>query len=289
MRNAIKMLLGIKTRDEAYASISYAANRELILKYKDFICERKKYYDSLINMEQKRPDKVFVSWLQGFDAAPELVKVCVASMKRCFTDREIIMLSMDNCHKYAELPNDIVRKFKEGKIPPALFSDLLRLELLIRHGGTWMDATVLCTEGKYPREIMDCDLFVFQAITKGKNQLQGISNWFITACSNNKMLMVLRDVLIRYWRDYNCTVDYYIFHRFFCYIARMYPENVAAMPRKNRLLPLQLMKRMGDRYEQEWMEEIKGRTCFHKLNYRLDSKVIDDKGNFYNAIIENRC
>ena len=101
--------------------------------------------------------------------------------------------------------------------------------------------------------------------------------------------MVLRDVLIQYWRDYNCTVDYYIIHHFFCSIARLYPEYIAAMPRKNRLLPLQLMKRMGDKYDEKWMEELKGKTCFHKLNYRLGSKVIDDKDNFYNAIIENRC
>lgn len=285
-KNVLKMFLGLKTRDEAYAIIAQAANKKLQLRYRDFVCKRKAYYDSISNMKRARSNKVFVSWLQGFEGAPDLVKACVESMKRCLTDREIILLSLDNFHEYAELPNDIVEKFKEGKIPPASFSDLLRLELLIKYGGTWMDATILCTEGGYPQEIMDCDLFIYQTIVNGDNRLHGISNWFITSCSNNKLLMVLRDTLIRYWRDYDCTIDYYIFHHFFCSIARLYPDEIAAMPRKNRLLPLQLMKRMGDRYDSNWMKELKSRTCFHKLNYRLSSKVFNDTENFYHAIIE---
>ena len=287
IQNILKMLLGFKTKDEAYAAISYAANRKLQLKYKELVCERKVYYDSISNMKLGRSNKVFVSWLQGFEGAPELVKVCVESIKRYMTDREIILLSLDNYHKYAELPNDIVEKFKAGKIPPALFSDLLRLELLIKYGGTWMDATILCTGEDYPKEIIDCDLFVFQAIVRGDARLRGISNWFITACQNNRLLMVLRDVLIQYWRDYDCTIDYYIFHHFFYSIAMLYPDEIAAMPRKDRLVPLQLMKRMGDKYDENWMKELKGKTCFHKLNYRLSSEVLNDSGNFYHTIIKN--
>lgn len=57
-----------------------------------------------------------------------------------------------------------------------------------------------------------------------------ISNWFISACSNNEILMVLRDMLYAYWRDFNCTLDYYIFHLFFAIISKEYPEEIAAMP-----------------------------------------------------------
>ena len=32
-----------------------------------------------------------------------------------------------------------------GQITKTHLSDLLRLELLIRYGGTWIDATVFCT------------------------------------------------------------------------------------------------------------------------------------------------
>lgn len=42
-----------------------------------------------------------------------------------------------------KLPDYIVKKWEKGRIPADLFSDLLRLELLIRYGGTWIDSTVL--------------------------------------------------------------------------------------------------------------------------------------------------
>ena len=39
------------------------------------------------------------------------------------------------------------------------FSDLLRLELLIKYGGTWVDASVLITN--YTKESFNKDLFFF--------------------------------------------------------------------------------------------------------------------------------
>jgi len=44
-----------------------------------------------------------------------------------------------------ELPGYIVEKWEKGRIPAAMFSDLLRVELLIKYGGTWIDSTVFCT------------------------------------------------------------------------------------------------------------------------------------------------
>ena len=80
---------------------------------------------------------------------------------------------------------------------------------------------------------------------------------------------IYRDVLTEYWRDYDCTLDYYMFHDFFYEIAKLFPEEIAAMPRKNRLLPLMLLERNGVIPDEEWFEELKKRCCFHKLNYRL--------------------
>ena len=48
----------------------------------------------------------------------------------------------------------------------AAFTDMLRLELLCQYGGTWIDATVLCTGGEGINELLDPDLFVFQQIKK---------------------------------------------------------------------------------------------------------------------------
>ena len=289
MSEAVKIILGRTSRDEGYAEIRKAVNRKLQAKYADFIVKRKEAYDE---GRGKKNDgrcegddgrrKVWTCWLQGFDKAPVMVQTCQESMRRYIKDLEIIQLTYENYKDYVTLPEHIVRKYERGQIPPALFADLLRLEVLIQYGGTWMDSTMLCTNAglmskdSWLQEIMDCDLFLFQALRKGDPRFYGISNWFITARRGCRPLMVLRDVLAEYWRDYRVTLDYYMFHDFFFTIAQLYPEEVAAMPRRNRLGPLKLkhgkgyeMKTDGLRLKEEpWVQQLIERVCVHKLDYK---------------------
>lgn len=172
----------------------------------------------------------------------------------------------------------------------AHYTDMLRLELLIKYGGTWIDATVLCTETNTDRTnltgILDADLFLFQQLRKGETRFLGISNWFITSRADNWVLKVLRDMLFQYWRDYDCVVHYYMFHLFFGMIMEKYPEVAAKMPRQGNKMPHYLSRRMGDQYDDEWMQELKKRTCFHKLSYRLPDETLESKGTFYDIVIK---
>lgn len=281
MSEAVKLITGRISRDEAYAEIRRAVNRKLQAKYADFIVKRKEAYDDEKSKKEDGRKRVWTCWLQGFDHAPAMVQVCQESMRRYITDREIVQLTYENYKDYVTLPEHIVRKYERGQIPPALFADLLRLEVLIQYGGTWMDATMLCTEpgllakDSWLQEIMDCDLFMFQALRKGDPRFYGISNWFITARPGRRPLMVLRDVLTEYWRNYSVTLDYYMFHDFFFTIAQLYPEEIAAMPRRNRLGPLRLLQGKGYEMttdglrlkEEPWVRLLFERVCVHKLAY----------------------
>jgi hypothetical protein len=74
-------------------------------------------------------------------------------------------------------------------------------------------------------KFLDALLFVFQYTNEGSVSVS-ISNWFITACRNNEVLMVLREMLYAYWRDYDCVLDYYIFHLFFAMISKEYQNRL---------------------------------------------------------------
>lgn len=130
--------------DDAYVEMRRMANDHLQKKYAGLLLERKRYYEEH-HQEQIHFNRVWVCWLQGFEQAPELVSVCVASMRKYLKDREITLLSYDNYTEYAELPPHVVERYERGEMPAALFADLLRLEVLIRHGGTWMDASMWVT------------------------------------------------------------------------------------------------------------------------------------------------
>lgn len=272
---------------EAYGCIMEQVAVKLGQKYQPLLDEI--HYGNENDGEHSR--KIWVCWMQGMETAPELVKVCYASLHRYLKDREIILLTKENVHQYVTLPEDIERKRRDGIIPMAHYTDLIRLELLIKYGGTWIDATVFCTEPNTDStkltDMLDSDLFLFQQLKKDETRFLGISNWFITSCADNWVLKVLRDMLYQYWRDYDCVVHYYMFHLFFGMIMEKYPEVVAKIPKHGNKIPHYLSRRMGDRYDDEWMQELKKRTCFHKLNYRLSDEILVSKGTFYNVVIKH--
>lgn len=267
--------------------VIYPAIREkvcpmLVAKYKHIIKESKAKYESE-SLPHEHPKVVWWCWLQGEENAPEIVKACLNSLRRNLPqDYEIRVIDETSWTQWISLPDYIVEKRRKGHIPPALFSDLLRLELLIKYGGTWIDSTVLCTgvvskesgEGKEGKEsmcdlrLLEADLFFFQYTPPGSQRFGGISNWFISAHSNNKVLMTMRDVLMVYWRDYDCTLDYYIFHLFFEGMVKAYPEEVNSMPYAYSVDALQLMKHWHEEFDESKWIVLTSKSSFHKLSSR---------------------
>ena len=239
------------------------------------------------NANHEHPKVIWWCWLQGLDAAPAIVKACYNSLKQL--TGYLVVIDNKNWREYLELPEYIVRKWEKGRIPVALFSDLLRLELLIKYGGTWIDSTVLCTAVSSSKfqvsSFLEADLFLFQYTKEGSVPLS-ISNWFITACRNNEVLMVLREMLYAYWKDYDCALDYYFFHLFFAMISKEYPEQMAAMPHAQSQNSLVLLHHWGERFDQRKWDKLTSQVCFHKLSHRVEDSVKSDKDNYYNAIIK---
>lgn len=256
------------------------------------------------NEEQRT---IWWCWLQGIENAPEIVKACYNSLLREFKGSrvqevqkvaghardegyEIKVIDAKNWREYVEFPVYIVEKWERGRIPAAMFSDLLRVELLIKYGGTWIDSTVLCTGGSrfmvQGSKLMDAPLFVFQYTKEGSVPVS-ISNWFITACRNNEVLRVLREMLYAYWRDYDCVLDYYIFHLFFAMISKEYKEQILAMPFAQSQRSLVLLHHWGEKFDQRKWDRLTSEVCFHKLAFRVSDKVKNNKDNYYNYILEH--
>lgn len=269
---------------EAYPKLRSFVSPILREEYMPLLHELSEKYKD-VELEHKKNDVVWFCWLQGVVNAPDMVKLCYETQKRFIKDKTFVEISDSNYKQYVNLPGYIIEKYEKKIIPAPHFSDLLRLELLIEHGGTWIDSTVLCT-GDYPPEILDCELCFFQFFRKGSIHTNGISNWFISAYSNNKLLIILRDMLYRYWQDYDCVLNYHIFHLFFSMISELYPTEIAAMPRQNSYAALALGIRLKEDYDEEWQNRLKSVCSFHKLTYRITKTMVNNKNSFYNHIIE---
>ncbi len=258
-------------------------------KYAPMMVERKVYYQkqSLVHV---RSNKVWFCWLQGIEQAPVVIRTCYHSIMQNLADWDVRLIDETNWRNYVDLPDYIIKRWEKKQIPPAHFTDLIRLQLLIRYGGTWIDSTILCTgftpqNEQYTKSYLDADLFMFQYTRPGSIQWGGIGNWFITACTNNEVLMVLRDMLFAYWKDYDCIIDYYIFHLFFSMLREVFPKEIAAMPYGYCIPSLTLVHHWEEQFDKEKWEQFTSKVCFHKVTYLIKQSILNDKVNYYHYII----
>ena len=130
----------------AYPAITKRVDEILVRRYSHILKENKDRHqrsEAESRGEPAVPKIVWSAWLQGMDNAPELVKACLASQKKHMGGYEFRVLDLNSYRQWVELPEYVVKKYRNGQMPPAAFSDLIRLAVLKKYGGVWMDATVL--------------------------------------------------------------------------------------------------------------------------------------------------
>lgn len=179
---------------------------------------------------------------------------------------------------YVEFPDYILEKYKKGIISRTHLSDLLRLELLIKYGGTWIDSTTYCTS--YQKDFFDIPLFMYKDI-KRQNDTILADNWFITSEKNNPLLRTVRDLLYLYWKQHNYLVDYFIFHLFFTLaVKEKYFQNYVNIPGYSNTPALMLNYELLSKYRPERFEQLTKMSSFHKLTHKLDFSQKKEFSNY---------
>lgn len=235
------------------------------------------------SLPHARSRKVWVCWFQGMENAPQLVKRCYQSLQEHVTDQEIILITEQNMFDYAQFPDYILEKWKKGQISNAHMSDLLRLELLIRHGGTWVDATVLFTGdcSAYPC-MFDSDLFFFQMLPPGRGgHTHIISSWFLTACTNNHVLMAVQRMLYEYWKKNDVIADYFLFHDFIIIVLQQHPELWNKVHPMDTSLPSMVYYRYFEPYDEALWQHMCAMTPIHKLTFKVPADQAEIPDTFY--------
>ena len=98
--------------------------------------------------------------------------------------------------------------------------------------------------------------------------------------------MVLREMLYAYWKDYDCTLDYYMFHLFFSLIAKEYPKEIARMPYGYSPNSLVLLHHWGEKFDLKKWDKLTSQVSFHKLAFRVSENIKTDKENYFNYILK---
>ena len=258
--------------------------RKLKRKYRKILINDK----PIINDEKiiEKSNKIWICWFQGIENAPELVKACYNSVLKNYKDKEIIVLTEENYKKYVDMPEHIIKKWEKGYITFAHFSDILRIELLSKYGGLWLDSTIFTTKRSELVFNENIELFVFKQVDLDrKNSLSVVaSNWLIYANKNNNIINLTKKLLYYYWKDYNYAINYNIFHIFFKLATEVYKDEWKNVPTFNNISPHILQFELNDDFQEIRFNEIKNMSDFHKLNWRIKS---ENKNSFYNYIVNN--
>lgn len=242
------------------------------------------------DLPHKVSNKVWVCWFQGIHNAPELVKKCYQSLKDNLTDREIILITSDNMCDYVDFPDFILEKWNCGQITHTHMTDLLRLELLIKYGGMWIDSTVFCTSKRkdIPDYFFNSELFLYQILKPGRDgQAQPVSSWLISAKTNNKILLMARYLCYEYWKRNTNLVDYFLFHDFVVISLEYNEEEWNKIIPRDSAAPHCLLLRLFDEYNEEMWNAIKAQTPFHKLTYKFNDEATKKKKTYYTVLIKN--
>lgn len=237
-------------------------------------------------LERKNSKTVWFCWLQGIENAPFLVKKCYQSLNENLNGREIVVITSENYRDFVSFPQHIIRKLDQGVITKTHFSDLLRLELLISHGGTWVDATVFCSGRNIPEYMLDSELFLFQKLKPGLDGHSiSISSWFMTSYTNHPILLLTRELLYKYWETNNRMADYFLLHHFFQIAIETYPEEWEKVIPFCNSMPHILLLNLFKEYDDKWFGYVKQVTPFHKLSYKFEQGLTGIEQTFYKHIL----
>ena len=269
-------IIGLAERERCY--------RKLKRKYKKILTIDKSI--TIDKNKEEKSNKIWICWFQGIENAPELVKACYNSVVKNYNDKEIIVLTEENYKQYVDIPEYILKKWEKGYITFAHFSDILRIELLSKYGGLWLDSTIFTTKRSELVFNENIELFVFKQVDLDrKNPLSIVaSSWLMYSNKNNNIINLTKKLLHEYWKNYNHIINYNLIHLFFTLSTEVYKDEWNKVPTFNNISPHILQFELNDDFEEVRFNQIRGMSDFHKLNWRIKS---ENKNSYYNYIVDN--
>ena len=264
-------------------SSQYKLLNKLIANNKSNIDAIKKHIDGMYSQPANTVYRqVWICWWQGIENAPDIVKQCHRSVIKYLSDWKINIITKDNFNTYVTFPDYIVSKWENGIISNTHISDLLRLELLAKYGGLWLDATILVTSSSIPSSILNSDLFFYQTLKPGADGHPiPFSNWLIYSKPSQPILIMTLRMLYEFWKINDKIIDYYLFHYYLTIACREFPDMYERIPKYSNEPPHILLLSLFNTFDSSYWNDLKTMTCFHKLSYKLDRCDISEKDNTY--------
>ncbi len=248
-----------------------------------------------LNPSVKINSTIWVCWFQGEENAPDLVKKCIASIRRNAGNHEVIIITYDNYEEYVKIPKYIVDRVEKKEIQLAIFSDLLRYKLLDLYGGLWIDSTVF-VKNKIDDDIFKMNFYSIKAQKTDKYSDYYISyrrwaTFVVQSKQNNILFQYYKSIYYEYWKKEKYLIDYL----FADYIFDIEYNNNSKIKKMIDDVPINNLdvdkyaSLMSKEYSKEKFDELMSSdTNLFKLSYREKYKLKTDEGKdtFYKHFLD---
>lgn len=237
--------------------------------------------------------KIWMCWWQGVDRAPEIVRACINSVSKNSAGRDVVVITDDNVADYVDIPEWMLDKVRRGLASRTNLSDLLRLSLLARYGGIWLDATFFCCRPLIA-PVYSAPLFSI----KRPDYLHGsiASGYFAgysLGCDDERRFIfaAARDLFLEYWKRSDYLIDYLLVDYILAMAQRYSPAVAEAFSDITPNNPMcdELFKVLGRPFDPELWRQLCKETDLFKLTWKQDfRKQAGREDSFFGALLNNR-
>ncbi|MCR2793187.1 capsular polysaccharide synthesis protein [Microbacterium sp. zg.Y625] len=226
---------------------------------------------------------VYCYWDAGVDQAPELVRACIDRVREVHPDARV--LDAAGIRELIAIPDRVTSVLAEHH--PAHFADYVRVALLEKYGGIWVDATCWLP-GPLDEAILT---YLDAGVVYPRWTHREIGNWFIAAVPGSLVIRLQRVALEMWWEARDDVPDYFLYHRIFETLHSLIPEFRGQWSRvpslsstASHLLQLSMME--------PWfpgVADIMARlSIVQKLSYKYDPAAVPE-GSILARLLEHRA
>lgn len=250
---------------------------DLIQKYKNI--------DDIGVFEENAP--VWVCWWTGVEMAPDLVKQCIKSIRKQTGSHPVHVIDQNSYSVYIDIPDYMMHKVKNGQMGIAHLSDYIRVSLLEKYGGLWLDSTIFCASS-LPKSYFELPFFTCKSNPTSCGYLSQMrwTTFVLGGWRGNVFYRFIKEAFEEYWSQEQAAVDY-LFFDYLIEVARCEIPAISMFLKKvpnNNLHRDDLQAAMNQAIGSENFEQvIKSDTVLYKLSWRETYRLrtIDGSESIY--------
>lgn len=187
--------------------------------FSDFIDSWTSEKETAVPFKDCSSAPIWICWLQGEENAPAFARALIENTRSLAGDHPVHVVSLDNIPEYVEIDPKHLTLFANKQMGPAHMSDIIRVALLAKHGGCWLDASVLLTK-PLPEAIFNTPIWHATGMNPDfplEPKCLDITMWesyFLAAQPDSLFFRFLNAAFTQYFRHYDSVLDYLLLNHF---------------------------------------------------------------------------